>query len=185
MKVCWPNTMENKSDLEIVRAHIGTYPDFPKPGILFRDMCPIFQSPQATAALENLLISHVKSLSGVNAIVALESRGFLLAPLISSKLGLPLVPIRKKGKLPGKTRKVEFSLEYGTDTFEIQENSIKAGQRVVIVDDLLATGGTAKAACQLVTEMGGDVIEVLVLMELLDLSGRSDVPCPVHSLVQF
>ncbi|KAK3912265.1 Adenine phosphoribosyltransferase [Frankliniella fusca] len=177
--------MGSLSDLEIVKAHIASYPDFPKLGILFRDMFPIFQSPEALAALENLLVSHVKSLQGVDVVVALESRGFLLAPLISSKLGIPMVPIRKKGKLPGKTRKVDFILEYGTDTFEMQENSIKPGQKVVIVDDLLATGGTAKAACQLIKDMNGEVIELLVLMELKDLKGRNNVPCSVHSLVQF
>ncbi|KAE8753159.1 hypothetical protein FOCC_FOCC000082 [Frankliniella occidentalis] len=177
--------MGSSSDLEIVKAHIASYPDFPKVGILFRDMFPIFQSPEALAALENLLVDHVKGLQGVDAVVALESRGFLLAPLISSKLGIPMVPIRKKGKLPGKIRKVDFALEYGTDTFEMQENSIKPGQRVVVIDDLLATGGTAKAACQLIRDFSGDVVELLVLMELKDLQGRNNVQCPVHSIVQF
>lgn len=177
--------MESSSDLEIVRANIASFPDFPKPGILFRDMFPIFQSPKATSALENVLIEHVKSLSGVEALVALESRGFLLAALITSKLGLPLIPVRKKGKLPGKTKKVEFTLEYGSDAFEMKEDSIKSGQRVVIIDDLLATGGTARAAHQLVKDLGGEVIELLVLMELTELSGRTNVPCAVSSLLQF
>ncbi|XP_034246951.1 adenine phosphoribosyltransferase [Thrips palmi] len=177
--------MDLTSDLEIVKAHIASFPDFPKPGILFRDMFPIFRSPQATAALENLLVEHVKSLNDVDVVVALESRGFLLAPFVSSKLRLPLVPVRKKGKLPGKTREVEFTLEYGTDTFEMQEDSIKPGQKVVVIDDLLATGGTGKAACQLIRDMGGEVVELLVLMELIELQGRSNLPCSVHSIVQF
>ena len=177
--------MPSTSDLELVKSHIASYPDFPKPGILFRDMFPILQSPQATAALEKLLVEHVKSLDGIDAIVALESRGFLLAPLISSKLGLPLIPIRKKGKLPGKTKKVEYALEYGSDIIEMQENSLNQGQRVIIVDDLLATGGTAKAACQLIQELGGEVSELLVIMELQELNGRSKVPCPVHAFIQY
>lgn len=131
-------------------------------------MFPILQSPIATAALINLLVQHVQSLDGVAGVIALESRGFLLAPFISSKLGLPLIPVRKKGKLPGKIRKVEYALEYGTvsfhhltvvischipkfilvwliafvqDTVEMQDGSLKPGQKVIVVDDLLATGG--------------------------------------------
>lgn len=118
--------------------------------------------------------------------VGLDARGFLFSFMIASELGIGCLPIRKKGKLPGETHKVEYILEYGTDVFELQCGAIKKGQRVLIVDDLLATGGTLKAACELVTRAGGEVAGCVIVMELKALNGRAKLNgVPVHSFIEY
>jgi len=120
----------------------------------------------------------------IDIIVGLDSRGFLLAPHMAHAIGKPFVPIRKKGKLPGSCHSVEYKLEYGTDTFQIQQGSVKNGARVLIVDDLLATGGTMSAAVDLIQKCQGDVVQCWVLMELMDLKGRDKVGATVESLIK-
>ncbi|KAK3086068.1 hypothetical protein FSP39_013007 [Pinctada imbricata] len=172
--------------LSRVKGAVRGFPDFPKPGILFRDIFPILRDPSLLKDLCSLMLDHIRSkTSEVDVIVGLEARGFLFGPILAMELGCSFVPIRKAGKLPGKTEKVEYILEYGKDVFEIQEGSILKGQKVVIVDDLLATGGTMKAACELVKKVGGDIKDCLVVIELSDLKGRDKVPEGCSSLINY
>ncbi|XP_067001759.1 adenine phosphoribosyltransferase [Anabrus simplex] len=174
----------NEKLIKIVRDNIRSYADFPKPGIIFRDIFSVLKVPEAFKILQELLVQRVK-LKAPDAVIGLESRGFLLGPIIALQLGLPFVPIRKKGKLPGKIKQLSYTIEYGEDTFEIQTDGLQKGQNVVLVDDLLATGGSLRAACTLVNQLGAKVVECLVVMELKDLNGQENIPVPVHSIVQF
>lgn len=142
-----------------------------------RDIFTALLDGRVCTAIRDLLMDRVrKSNVKIDAIVGLDARGFLFGFTIAAELGIPFVPIRKKGKLPGKCRSFEYTLEYGTGTLEIQENSVRTGQNVIIVDDLLATGGTLNAAYQLVTGCGANVAEIIVIMELKSLQGRLNIP---------
>lgn len=124
--------------------------------------------------------------SKIDVIVGLDARGFLFGFSMAAELGLPFVPIRKKGKLPGKCHSFEYALEYGSDILEIQENSLTTGQNVLIIDDLLATGGTLNGACELIRRTGANVVNIVVIMELQSLNGRSNVPFKnIHSLISY
>lgn len=138
-------------------------------------------------AIRDLLVERVKNANvKIDAIVGLDARGFLFGFTISAELGIPFVPIRKKGKLPGKCRSYEYTLEYGSGVLEIQESSIHTNQNVIIVDDLLATGGTLNAAYQLVTASGANVEEIIVIMELKSLNGRANIPTnKIHTLITY
>ncbi|XP_053598688.1 adenine phosphoribosyltransferase-like [Microplitis demolitor] len=153
-------------------------------GVL-KDIFGVYQNVTAMRAMNDLLIDHVKSLKNVDVIVGLDSRGFLLGPILSTELGKPFVPIRKKGKLPGNIKRESYTLEYGEATVEIQTDSISKGKKVLIVDDLLATGGTMSAAIKLIEAIGAEVVECIVLMELNSLNGRSKISVPVFSLIQY
>nr|CAD7432690.1 unnamed protein product [Timema monikensis] len=136
---------EFKEDIELVKSNISSYPDFPKPGILFRDIFSIFNNPKAAKALDSVLLRYVRKIvPQTDVVVALESRGFLFGPTLALELGVPFVPVRKKGKLPGTVYQQSYALEYGTDILEIQASSIQLGQKVLIVDDLIATGGSGR-----------------------------------------
>lgn len=139
------------------------------------------------SALKDLLLNHVKNTCpDVDVVVGLDARGFLFGFLLAAELGIGFVPIRKHGKLPGNCLSYEYKLEYGSDTFDIQANSIKPGQKVVIVDDLLATGGTLSAACNLIEQTGGIVENIVVIIELISLNGKSKVSGKsVHSFLQY
>jgi len=172
--------------LEELKRNIKSYPDFPQPGIIFRDIFSLLGNPKVAKILRLLLTEYVKKhFSGAQIIVGLESRGFLFGSTLALDLELPFVPIRKKGKLPGELVSISYGLEYGTDTFEIQKDSIQAQQKVLIVDDLLATGGSLDAAVKLIEKVGGQVIGSLVVMELVDLKGRDKISQPIQSLLQF
>ncbi|KAL1380290.1 hypothetical protein pipiens_003600 [Culex pipiens pipiens] len=177
------------ADLELVKKHIGEYPDFPKKGILFKDIFTALRSGPVCQAVKRLLVDHVRrNCPDVEVIVGLEARGFLFCLLIAAELGIACVPIRKKGKLPGECVRHEYQLEYGTDTFEIQKGSIATGQKVLIVDDLLATGGTMDAANNLVQQVGGIVVQDVVIMELSTLGGRKKLEAAgskIHSFLQY
>ena len=164
---------------------IRSVPDFPKPGILFRDVTPVLSNPQAFAQVTSALSAHVKAV-GATHLVGIESRGFICGVPVAHALGLPFVPVRKPGKLPCAKRRVEYALEYGTDAVEMHADALSAGDRVVVVDDLLATGGTAEAACRLVEESGASVAAVLVVIELAALGGVARLaPRAVHALLRY
>ncbi|EDW40570.1 GL24816 [Drosophila persimilis] len=172
--------------LDYVKSKIGEYPNFPKEGILFRDIFGALTDPKACVYLRDLLVQYIRqSQPEVEVIVGLDSRGFLFNLLLATELGVGCAPIRKKGKLAGEVVSVEYQLEYGSDTFELQRTAIQPGQKVVIVDDLLATGGSLLAASELVRKVGGVVLESLVVMELVGLDGRKKLDCKVHSLIKY
>jgi adenine phosphoribosyltransferase len=171
--------------LDGVRAAIRDVPDFPQPGILFKDITPVLQSPVLYREVVAALVERVRTLR-VDKVAVVESRGFLFGAPVAYELGLGLVPVRKKGKLPYRTIEQSYALEYGTATLEIHEDAFHAGDRVVIIDDLLATGGTAVAAAQLVEKVGGVVAELQFLVELTFLNGRERLArYPVFAPIAF
>lgn len=151
--------------------YIRNIPDFPVPGILFRDITPLLQNPHALRAAMDCLAEHFKH-RDINCIAAIESRGFIVATPLAYLLNVGFVPIRKAGKLPAEKIGTEYSLEYGTNRLEIHRDAILPGQKVLVVDDLLATGGSAKAAAELVEQLGGKVESFAFLIELESLKGR-------------
>ena len=157
---------------EELRAKIREIPDFPKPGILFYDITTLLKDRAAYKEAIDLMIEPYKG-EKIDIVVGMESRGFIFSSAMAYQLGAGLVPVRKLGKLPAETITVEYALEYGSNTLEIHRDAIQPGQRVLIVDDLLATGGTARATVDLVRQLGGDVHGVAVLIELAALNGRS------------
>jgi len=168
-----------------LRTAIREIPDFPKPGILFRDLTPVLGDASLLADTVGVLASRYAR-ERVDFIAAIEARGFLWAGALATHLGAGLIPIRKKGKLPWKTLAVEYELEYGTAVLEIHEDALRPGARVVVVDDLLATGGTALAAAQLVESLGGELVEIAFVVELWELRGRERLrPRPVVSLLEL
>ena len=157
--------------MESLRALIREVPDFPKPGILFYDITTAIKDPQGLAMMADGL-ARIAASCGAEIVAGMESRGFLFGPLLATRLGTGFVLLRKPGKLPADTTSVSYDLEYGTDSLEVHSDAIKAGQRVLIVDDLLATGGTAEAAVQLVEKLGGEVAGLAFVIELDFLKGR-------------
>ena len=154
-----------------LKTHIREVPDFPKPGILFYDVTTLLKDAQGfKLAIDSLSSPYVGA--GVTLVVGIESRGFILGSAVADRLGAGFVPVRKLGKLPAQTIRASYDLEYGSDSLEMHRDAIEPGQRVLIVDDLLATGGTARATVDLVRKLGGDVHGVVVLIELLALNGR-------------
>lgn len=167
-----------------LRSRLRQFPDFPSKGVLFEDIMPIFQSPEAFQMLLDGFKLRLQALGKkVDVIVGLDARGFLFGPALALQIGAAFVPVRKQGKLPGETVKAEYVKEYGKDVFEIQQGSIKEGQNVVIVDDIIATGGSATAAGDLVTKAGGNVLEYFFILELLFLKGREKLNAPVFTLL--
>ena len=164
---------------------IRTVPDFPKPGIQFRDITTLLIDPKGLA---DTILEMVKPYRGdkVDMVVGIESRGFILAAPMAIELGTGMVLVRKPGKLPGEKIGVEYSLEYGTDMLEIHTDALEKGMRVLIVDDLLATGGTMEAACQLVEQVGCEIAGVAFVVELVDLKGRDKLKkYPITKLIDF
>ncbi|RRD45561.1 adenine phosphoribosyltransferase [Buchananella hordeovulneris] len=169
---------------ELVQSHLREIPDFPEPGVLFRDITPLLADGPAFRRLITLLARLVGD--DVDAVAGLESRGFILAAPLATTLEVGMLTVRKAGKLPGPVIGVEYSLEYGTAKVELRPETVAPGDRVLIIDDVLATGGTARAAIELVEQAGGVVAGVLVLLELLELEGRSKLTgYDVQSIVQF
>ena len=167
-----------------IKDHIRSIPDFPKQGILFYDISTLLAHPdawQVTMGRMAKLISRHQP----DVLAGIESRGFLIAAPLALKLGLGFIMVRKKGKLPGKTIRHEYALEYGTDTVEVQHDAIRKGDRVVVLDDLLATGGTLNAAVELLNKMGAEVVGAACLIELAFLNGRAKLSIPFDSLVVY
>jgi adenine phosphoribosyltransferase len=157
--------------LDVLKAKIRHVPDFPKAGILFYDVTTLLRDPEGfRVAIDSLATPYEGR--GIDLVVGIESRGFILGAAVADRLGAGFVPVRKVGKLPSTTVKVSYDLEYGSDSLEMHQDAIEPGQRVLIVDDLLATGGTARATVDLVKQLGGSVDGVAVLIELAELNGR-------------
>jgi adenine phosphoribosyltransferase len=155
-----------------LQGYIRSIPDWPKKGILFRDITPLLAEPKAfTAAVDALCDGFTEQ--AIDYVAAVEARGFIFGTSVAERLGAGFVPIRKKGKLPFKTESVTYDLEYGTDTVEIHRDAISKGAKVLMVDDLLATGGTMAAACKLIEKIGGKIAGITFLIELGDLAGRN------------
>lgn len=167
-----------------IKDHIRSVPDFPKPGILFYDVSTLLAHSDAWSVAMGRLAKAV-SRCQPDVLAGIESRGFLVAAPLALKLGLGFVMVRKQGKLPGNTIPYEYDLEYGTDTIEIQADAVEPGQRVVVLDDLLATGGTMAAAAQLFRQVGAEVVGSACIIELSFLNGRSKLDVPFTALVSY
>jgi adenine phosphoribosyltransferase len=167
-----------------LKHHIRSVPDFPKPGILFYDISTLLAHPEAWHATVERLTTALAPYKP-DRLVGIESRGFLVAAPLAYRMGCGFVMVRKRNKLPGKTIPFTYDLEYGSDTIEIQEDAIAPGQRVIVVDDLIATGGTTEAAINLITQRGGTVVGAACIIELTFLNGRSRIPVPVTAMISY
>ena len=168
-----------------LKQYIRDIPDWPKKGILFRDITPLLNNPEVFSAAVNALCADYKE-ANVEYVAAVEARGFIFGSAVAEKLGAGFVPIRKKGKLPWQTESITYDLEYGTDTLEVHRDALERGAKVLMVDDLLATGGTMAAACRLIEKIGGQVIGITFLIELAGLNGREKVAdYKVRSIISY
>jgi adenine phosphoribosyltransferase len=173
--------------MKTVKDYIRTIPDFPHEGIMFRDVTTLFSDPRGLRlTIDQLLEPYVGQ--KIDKVIGLEARGFILGGAVAHQLGVGFVPVRKKGKLPGKTISQDYKLEYGEATVEIHEDALEAGERVLIVDDLLATGGTAVAGIKLVEKLGAQVVSCAFVVDLPELGGRkvlTDMGLDVHTICDF
>ena len=170
-----------------LEEYVISIPDFPEPGIIFRDITSILQDPDGLKLAIDSLLEMVKDVD-FDVVVGAESRGFIFGTPVAYAMGKSFVPARKPGKLPRETVSMEYALEYGTGTIELHKDSIKPGQKVVIIDDLIATGGTAEAAVRLIRKCGGKVVECAFLIDLPELGGArrlNDAGCPTFALCAF
>jgi adenine phosphoribosyltransferase len=164
---------------------IRDIPDFPKKGILFKDITTLLKDKKALKASVDVLARQFGK-KGIKYVVGIESRGFIFGTALAYKLGVGFIPVRKKGKLPSKVRSVTYALEYGTDTLEIHEDALKKGDKILIIDDLLATGGTVGAVAKLVRASGAKIVGVGFIIELAFLNGREKLKgLPVYSVIQY
>lgn len=177
--------MPDETAIEQLKAVIRDVPDFPKEGIVFKDITPLLKDPASFRRSVEMMAALAAG-RGASTVVAVESRGFILGSLVADRLGTGFVPVRKPGKLPARTVRATYALEYGTDSLEIHEDAIARGERVLVVDDVLATGGTARATGELVRRLGGQVAGYLFLVELGFLGGRAKLPdADVLSLIRY
>lgn len=170
-----------------VKSVIRTITDWPEPGVQFRDITPIFKDPKALRMVADAFIQRYID-SEITHIACIDARGFLIGSIMAYHLNIPLVLVRKKGKLPGKTVSTEYQLEYGTAEVEMQEDALTAGDKVLIFDDLIATGGTILAACNLIKELGAEPLEAAAIIDLPDLQGSAkiqDADLPVFTLLAY
>jgi adenine phosphoribosyltransferase len=168
-----------------LKAYIRDIPDFPKPGVIFKDITPLLKAPAAFRAATDQLAERYRG-KGITEVVAIESRGFIFGAALAYAIGAGLVPVRKVGKLPAATFRESYELEYGTDSVEIHQDAIVATDRVVVLDDVIATGGTLAAACRLVRSSGGSIYEAATIIELTDLGGRARLgTVPFFSIVTY
>jgi len=164
---------------------IRNIPDFPKKGIAFKDITPLLQDASSFKRAILLLAKHYRN-SKISSLVSVESRGFILGAALAYELGVGFIPVRKPGKLPYRVKRISYSLEYGEDTIEIHEDAIEKGEKVLVVDDLIATGGTVQAVCKLVEKLGGVVVGICFLVELTYLKGREKLKdYDIFSLIKF
>jgi adenine phosphoribosyltransferase len=171
--------------MEHLKNRIRSIPDFPKAGILFYDITTLLQEPSGVrAAIDSLSTPFVDQ--KIDLVVGIESRGFIFGAAVADRIGAGFAPVRKPGKLPSRTMRVSYQLEYGTDALEMHDDAVRAGQRVLIVDDLLATGGTARATSDLVRRLGGEVQALAFLIELIALNGRRRLDGErIHAILQY
>ena len=168
-----------------LKETIRSIPDWPIKGVIFRDLTTLMQNPQAFQKSCNVLYERYKDMK-IDKIVGIDARGFVFGAVLAYKLGIGFVPVRKKGKLPWKTIQETYSLEYGEDTLEIHEDAVEKCEKVIIVDDLIATGGTIGATVKLVKKLGADIIECAFVVELPDLKGRDQIQnCKVFAITEF
>jgi adenine phosphoribosyltransferase len=170
---------------EELKGRIRDIPDFPRPGVVFKDITPLLADARSfRASIDGLVEAHAAA--GVDLVLGIEARGFVFAAPVADRLGAGFVPVRKAGKLPWELEREEYELEYGTDLLEIHRDAISPGQRVLVVDDVLATGGTAAATIRLVERLGGTVVGLEFVIELAFLGGRAKLAAhPVHSLLVY
>ncbi|MCK5836531.1 MAG: adenine phosphoribosyltransferase [Desulfobacula sp.] len=168
-----------------LKETIRSIPNWPIDGVIFRDLTTLMNNPQAFRESCDILYERYKDM-GVEKIVGIDARGFIFGAVLAYKLGVGFVPVRKNGKLPSKTIQEDYSLEYGKDILEIHEDAFEKGEKVVIVDDLIATGGTVGATVKLVRKAGGQILECAFIIELPDLKGRDQIPdCNVFAITEF
>ena len=171
--------------MDTLKSKIRHVPDFPKPGILFYDITTLLQDPAGCRQAVDALSAPFSD-QGIELVVGIESRGFIFGSVVADRLGAGFSPVRKPGKLPSTTVRATYDLEYGSDTLEIHDDAVGRGQRVLIVDDLLATGGTAKATCELVSRLGGEVVALAFLIELVGLNGREKLAGQtLHTVLKY
>jgi len=169
-----------------IKNYIRDIPNFPKSNILFKDITPLLKNPAAFEYVINSFYREISSIKNITAIVAIESRGFIFGSALALKSNLPLILIRKAGKLPSLTHKLKYELEYGSDTLEIHQDSLNNEDKIIIIDDLIATGGTIDAACKLVKKTGAEIIKCLFLIELLALNGKNRISSnKIKSLIKY
>mgnify|MGYP001242138553 CR=1 FL=1 len=168
-----------------LKEKIRTIPDFPAPGILFRDITTLLADPKAFNEVIERFVEHYQDDEGIDLVVGVESRGFIIGAPLALRLEKGFIPIRKAGKLPGPTHGVEYDLEYGTDRVEVHQDAIPAGSRILVVDDLLATGGTIEGCSRLIEQAGGVIVGYAFVIELIDLKGRKRLNHPIFTLVNF
>lgn len=173
--------------VERLLPYIRDVPDFPKPGVMFKDFTPLLRDPAALALGVEMMVNPYRSGSHVDLVIGAESRGFIFGIALARALSAGFVPVRKPGKLPAETTAMDYVLEYGSDTLEIHTDAIEPGQRVLLVDDLLATGGTMRTCCELVSSMKAEIVGITVLIELTALNGRERVEefGDVHSVLRY
>lgn len=177
--------MEVRVDTGPLAAHVRDVPDFPQPGVLFKDVTPLLLDPVAFATAVDAIVMHFGR-GTVDKVVGIEARGFILAAPVAYHFGAGFVPARKAGKLPGPSRSVSYDLEYGSETLEVHTDAVRPGERVLIVDDVLATGGTAAATIDLVAGLGGQIVGLAFLIELDSLGGASRLAGHDHvSLLRY
>ena len=171
--------------MDDLKQYIRNIPDFPKKGILFRDITTLLSNSEKFKEVIDELVKRYSG-KGIDAVVAVESRGFIFGGALAERIGAGVVPVRKKGKLPHKTLSATYSLEYGEDTLQIHEDALQTGAKVLLVDDLLATGGTMGAVIELVKKLKAEIIESAFVIELTDLKGRANLEgVPVYSMVKY
>jgi adenine phosphoribosyltransferase len=168
-----------------LKSTVRSIVDWPIKGVIFRDLTTLMKHPQAFRRACDLLVERYQE-ARLDKVVGVDARGFVFGAVLAHQLGIGFVPVRKKGKLPAETEEESYSLEYGSGTLEIHKDAIDPGERVVIVDDLIATGGTAGATVQLVRRLGAEILECAFLIELPDLKGRQQLKaCPVYAMMEF
>jgi adenine phosphoribosyltransferase len=172
---------------EIIKEKIDTIPNWPKDGIMFRDITTLIQDPQGLKHLTEILVKRYSEME-IDYVAGIEARGFITGAILAEKLGVGFIPIRKAGKLPPKTISEEYELEYGTDKIEIKEDAYESGSKILLIDDLIATGGTALAACNLLKKTGADIVECSFIIDLPDVGGAQklkDAGYKVYSICEF
>jgi len=177
--------MEAAPSAAELKRLIREVPDFPSEGTSFKDATPLLASPAALSSAVDLLHRQIEPAGSIEMVVGAEARGFLLGPALATRLDAGFVPARRPGKLPGRTESAEYQLEYGIDALHVHRDAFEHGARVLVHDDLIATGGTAAAIAELVESLGGAIVAYSFLIELTALRGRERLDAPVHSLIEF